>query len=223
MAKKKGLSDRQKNILQYIADYTTDNFRPPTIREIGKACTISSTSVVNYNLNRLVDKGLLRRDAEVSRGLSITDQARRQFGLVDVGANGMVRLPLLGNIVAGEPIPFSDSNFATYEDDDALEIGSSMLNGDTDALYALRVSGDSMIDALVNDGDLVILRQQTEAKNGDMVAARIISREETTLKYYFHENGRIRLQPANPSFEPIEVPQNDIEVQGVVKLIVRQP
>lgn len=220
---KKGLSDRQKSILHYIAEYTTDHLRPPTIREIGRACKVSSTSVVNYNLNRLVEKGFIKRDAEVSRGLSLTNQARMEFGLVDVGAGGVVRLPLLGNIVAGEPIPFNDSNFATYEDDDAIEIGSGMLNESTDKLFALRVSGDSMIDAMVSDNDLVVLRKQSEAKNGDMIAARIISREETTLKYYFLENGKVRLQPANPNFEPIIVAADDVEIQGHVQLIIRKP
>lgn len=220
---KKELSDRQKNILHYIAEYTSEHLRPPTIREIGKACTISSTSVVNYNLNRLVEKGLLKRDAEVSRGLSLTDAARAKFGLVDVGVNGLMRLPLLGNIQAGEPIPFSDTNFATYDESDAVEIGSGMINGDTDSLFALRVSGDSMIDAMVNENDFVIVRRQTEAKNGDMVAARIISQEETTLKYYYLEGGKIRLQPANPAYDPIVVGADDVEIQGKVELIVRRP
>lgn len=221
---KKSLSDRQKNILDYIATYITDHSRPPTIREIGIACMISSTSVVNYNLNRLVEKGMIKRVADVSRGLMITDQARRQFGLVDIGANGMVRLPLLGNIVAGEAIPFNDSNFSDYQEDDAIEIGTSMISGNVDSLYALRVRGDSMIDAMVNDGDLVILRQQSEANHGDMIAARIISREETTLKYYHQEKHNIiRLEPANPAYQPLNIPSYDIDIQGVVKLIIRQP
>ena len=213
---RKELSDRQKNILRYIADYIREHTRPPTIREIGKNVSISSTSVVNYNLTRLVEKGLLERSPEVSRGLRLTTKANGVLGIVPAAA-GTLRVPFLGRIVAGEPI----ESFET-DGSDEIEIGASMLPSDVEDLYALRVSGDSMIDAMVSDGDLVILRHQTTANNGDMVAAWINGDDTTTLKYFFNEGDQIRLQPANPTMEPIFVEPNRVQVQGKVEMVIRQ-
>lgn len=230
---KKSLSERQKNILTYIEEYVAEFGRPPTIREIGTAVKISSTSVVNYNLTKLKERGLLERDAEVSRGLRLTEkvavateQVKQSVGKAMARANMAVgsvfRVPLIGNIVAGLPIEVgNDGDFSVYDDEDVVEIGSSMISGRHDNLYALRVSGDSMIDAMVNDGDIVIMRNENEARNGDMVAAWLRD-GTTTLKYFFRENGRIRLQPANPTMEPIYVDPEEVQVQGKVMMVLRQ-
>jgi repressor LexA len=230
---KKSLSERQKNILAYIEEYVAEFGRPPTIREIGTAVKISSTSVVNYNLTKLKERGLLERDAEVSRGLRLTEkvamateQVKQSVGKAMAKANTAVgsvfRVPLIGNIVAGLPIEVgNDGDFSVYDDEDVVEIGSSMISGRHDNLYALRVSGDSMIDAMVNDGDIVIMRNENEARNGDMVAAWLRD-GTTTLKYFYRENGRIRLQPANPTMEPIYVDPEEVQVQGKVMMVLRQ-
>lgn len=222
MAKKK-LSDRQRSILEYIASYFQDNVRPPTIREIGTECKISSTSVVNYNLTRLVEQGFISRTPEKARGLQLTPKAMQMLGVPT--SSNVMRVPLVGNIVAGSPIDLLDSDFSAYDDEDMIEVGFNMFKGDTDNLYALRVSGDSMIDAMVDDGDLVIMRQQTEARNGDMVAARITPDDTTTLKHYYHEPeyNRVRLQPANPFLDPIYVEPANVQVQGIVEMVIRQP
>jgi repressor LexA len=218
----KPLSERQKNMLEFINNYMAENGRPPTIREIGAACNISSTSVVNYNLTRLKEKGLLERDAEVSRGLRITEKARAIYGNLWQTANdamtNLLRIPMAGNIVAGEPIDVFEG---AYDYDDAVEVSASMINGRTDDLYALRVSGDSMIDAMVNDGDIVIMRSVHEIRDGDMVAA-LIDDDTTTLKYIYNEGSQIRLQLANPTMEPIYVEPERVQVQGKVMMIVRQ-
>lgn len=217
------LSKRQKNILTYIDSYMDDSGRPPTIREIGKATDISSTSVVNYNLNKLREKGYVMRDAEVSRGLRLTEKAQKLFGTVRTTIEeALVRLPLAGNIVAGEPIEVGNDAFATYDDDDAVEIAASMLPPRHDNLYALRVSGDSMIDAMVNDGDIVILRKQETANEGDMVAAWLVDDGTTTLKYFHAEKGRVRLQPANRTMEPFYVASDGLQIQGKVVMVIRQ-
>lgn len=215
---KKELSERQKSIVGYIAEYVGDHGRPPTIREIGSACDISSTSVVNYNLTRLVERGLIDRVSEVSRGLRLTDAGRKMFGIVETT---MIRVPMLGMIKAGVTHGYGDDG--AYDESDAIAVASESINGDTEDLYALRVNGWSMVDALVGDGDTVILRKQTEAKDGDMVAARVISSDEVTLKYYYYESAhkRVRLQPANPTMDPIYVQENDIEIQGRVVKVVR--
>lgn len=221
----KPLSDRQKSILSYIQAYVADHGRPPTIREIGSAVDISSTSVVNYNLTKLKEKGLLERDADVSRGLRLTSQVGKAVGSVQTAVTeaiaNLVRVPLLGHIVAGEPIEVGHDSFAVYDEEDAIEVSTTMLPGRTDDLFALRVSGYSMIDAMVNDGDIVIMRQDNSARNGDMVAVWL-SDDTTTLKYFFHEGDRIRLQPANPTMEPIYVDPGEVQVQGKVMLVLRQ-
>ncbi len=228
---KKSLSKRQESILKFISTYSDEHGRPPTIREIGKAVDISSTSVVNYNLTRLEDQGYLRRDPEVSRGIGFTEKAQEFLGAVVEKVNevagsvverlGVVKIPLVGQIVAGSPIEVGNGDFSLYDEDAAIEIGSTMIKGRTDDLFALRVSGESMIDAMVNDGDIVVMRQQETAKNGDMVAVWLAG-DTTTLKYFYYDGDRIRLQPANPTMEPIYMRPEDVRVQGKVMMVLRQ-
>ncbi|MCA9874065.1 MAG: transcriptional repressor LexA [Ardenticatenaceae bacterium] len=229
---KKPLSKRQQNILRFIYEYREEHDRPPTIREIGGAVGISSTSVVNYNLTRLEERGYLNREAEVSRGISFTDKATDFLGVVAEKVNqvatavadsvtGLIKVPLLGDIVAGEPIEVGSGDFAVYDEDDAIEVSSAMLKGRVDDLFALRVNGESMIDAMVNDGDIVIMRKQETANNGDMVAVWLAG-DTTTLKYFYYDGDRIRLQPANPTMKPIYVEPEDVRVQGKVMMVLRQ-
>lgn len=219
MADHKPLSERQQNMLAYINDYVNENGRPPTIREIGSAVDISSTSVVNYNLTKLKEMGYLKRDAEVSRGLKLTYRAKKFLGDLEMAIRGIM-VPLAGSIVAGEPIMSFDDG--AFDDDDMIELSSNMLqsNGGED-LFALRVRGESMIDAMINDGDVVVLRKQETAQNGDMVAAWIEG-DEYTLKYYHPEGKRVRLQPAHPHMDPIYVDHDKVRVQGKVMMVVRQ-
>ncbi|MDX1662534.1 MAG: transcriptional repressor LexA [Candidatus Promineifilaceae bacterium] len=225
MAKADKLSQRQTNILRYIWEYWSENGRPPTIREIGSAVKISSTSVVNYNLNKLEEKGFLEREAEVSRGLKLTDKALTLYGSA-VNALGeavnMIRVPLAGDIVAGEPVFSGNDDFSTYGEEEAIDVSASMLPKQSERLFALRVRGNSMIDAMVNDNDIVILKQTHEAANGDMVAVWLPQENETTLKYFFREGDDVRLQPANPTMEPIYVHSSNVEVQGKVMMVMRQ-
>ncbi len=148
---------------------------------------------------------------------------------VKTGANQLleqlVSIPLVGNIVAGEPMPVPASDFSYYDPDSGIDIARSLLpQGDNISdLYALKVQGDSMIDAMVNDGDVVVMKRTNQARNGEMVAIWLNDRDETTLKYFYLENGRVRLQPANPAMQPIII--NDpktVEVQGKVVLVIRQ-
>jgi len=234
MSKELNLSTRQQGMLHYIHDSMEDESRPPTIREIGGALKISSTSVVNYNLNRLRDKGLLERDRTVSRGLRLTETAYEFLGvgqsIVDRSATSMVgqiqnlvRIPILGNIVAGEPIDVTNDTFTTYDEEDVVELSTSMLPSKKDSLFALRVDGYSMIDDMISDGDIVILQQQETAQDGDVVAAWVEG-EGTTLKRFYSEPGKgvIRLQPKNPSMEPLFVDPEDVKIQGKLVLTLSQ-
>jgi repressor LexA len=207
------LSDRQKRLLETIREFTAENGYPPTIRQLGEAVGISSTSVVSYNLAILQRKGHLSRDREVSRGLRLSEEAELDT----------VHIPLLGAIAAGEPIPVPEGDFAQIEMEQ-IALTRDMVGSQPDKVYALQVRGFSMIDALINDGDLVIMRHQQEAENGDMVAAWLKDEKATTLKRFYWEKdrGRIRLQPANPTMEPIYVHPGNLEIQGKVIGVIRR-
>jgi repressor LexA len=213
------LSDRQRQMLEYIRSYLAQYDYPPTIREIGTAAGISSTSVVKYNLERLQEKGYIARNKEVSRGLRLLDAPMTRRADSE-GAPRLISVPKLGVIAAGLPI----AAFGQQEDPFAgemLTLTDDFVQ-DPEDLYALQVKGDSMIDALVYDGDWVVIRHQRTAQPRDMVVAWIKDREETTLKYYFPEGAKVRLQPANPAYHPIYVPAHQLEVQGKVIAVLRQ-
>jgi repressor LexA len=222
MARTNKLSKTQQSILDYIASYIQEHTRPPTIREIGEAVGISSTSVVTYNLNKLEEKEWIIREREVSRGLRLSERAQNLYEAVSDAIENLIKIQIKGQIRAGEPINPGNDTFGTFDEEDVVEIAASMLPKQSRDLFALRVKGDSMIDAMVNEGDLVIMRQQEIARNGDMVAVWLYSSEATTLKHFYHEGDRIRLQPANPTMDPIYVDPEDVKVQGKVVMVVRQ-
>ena len=208
------LSKRQQRILEFLSDYVEENGYPPSIREIGAAAGISSTSVVSYNLKRLEERGYISRHREISRGLKLTTLSHRSM------PQAVVQIPLLGRIVAGEPLPVPASDFALMGEE-TIELTRDIL-GDPKGLYALQVQGNSMIDALVHNGDIVIMRHQQQVENGEMAAVWLKEREEVTLKRFYHEGERVRLQPANPAMGPIYVDPHQVEVQGKVVMVVRQ-
>jgi repressor LexA len=201
------LSERQKNILKFISQFSVENGYPPTIREIGAAVDIPSTSVVNYNLNILEREGHLSRSPDVSRGITLR-------------GDKFVAVPIVGAIAAGEPLPVPDVDFSSF-DYETLTLPVELVRPQ-DGLFALHVKGNSMIDALVDDGDIVVLKHQLEAKNGDMVAARLVDEDETTLKYFFLEGDRVRLQPANPAMAPIYTHAANVAIQGKIVAVIRQ-
>lgn len=219
MKRKDKLSHRQKKILQFMEKYFRHNGFPPTIREIGEATDINSTSVVNYNLNKLVTLGYLERSATKSRGLRLVKKLNGQPADFTVRTGSAVKLPLAGQIVAGEPVEFLDQPSG----DDVVEVTPYLLNGaDPDEVFALKVQGESMIDAMISEGDIVILRKTNTARNGEMVAVWLNDRNETTLKYFYREQGgKIRLQPAHPTMDPIFVNSDVCNIQGRVVSVIR--
>ncbi|HXV99439.1 MAG TPA: transcriptional repressor LexA [Anaerolineae bacterium] len=208
------LSERQSKILSFLKTFSLDNGYPPTIREIGEAVGITSTSVVNYNLDALQRGGHIYRDRTVSRGIRLVEALDSLNSSVD-----LVRVPLLGRIAAGEPLRvFPD---AYDSETDTIELTRELVP-DEEGIYALKVKGTSMIDALINDGDIVVMRHTETANNGDMVAAWLSDREETTLKRFFHEGDRIRLQPENQTMAPIYVDPDKVDIKGRVVAVIRQ-
>jgi repressor LexA len=213
------LSARQERILSFIREFTVQYGYPPSIRQIGLDVGISSTSVVSYNLNILQQKGHINRTREISRGVRLVESNEAENPQEHAGYPHYI--PMLGFIAAGDPIPIPEGDFPQGELEQ-VAIPRDMVR-DTKDIYALQVRGTSMIDALIADGDLVILRHQTEAQNGEMVAAWLREEKATTLKRLYWEKNRtlIRLQPANPLMDPIYVHPANLEIQGRVIGVIR--
>lgn len=210
-----GLSLRQEKILAYIHEFLHKNGYPPAIRDIQNDLKISSTSVVAYNLRALQDKGKISRDGKVSRGITVPNLVPAP----PPAAPGYF-VPLLGVITAGSPLP--DPEETDAEDAPQVEVPADL--GSAEKLknvYALRVRGQSMIDALIDDGDIVLLRRQETAENGQMVAAMIVDENAVTLKKFYHEGSRIRLQPANSTMDPIFTTPDNVRIQGRVVGVLR--
>jgi repressor LexA len=211
-----GLSQRQEKILGYIQEFLTKNGYPPAIRDIQNDLQISSTSVVAYNLKALQEKGKITRDDKVSRGITVPNLVP---AAMPVAAPGYF-VPLLGVITAGSPLP--DPEQVDVEDAVQVEVPSNLASLEKlKDVYALRVRGQSMIDALIDDGDIVLLRRQETADNGQMVAAMIVDENAVTLKKFYHEGSRIRLQPANSTMQPIYTAPDNVRIQGRVVGVLR--
>jgi repressor LexA len=242
--RRKGLSDRQVRILEVLDSFQKKNGYPPSIRQICDKASISSTSVVNYYLDQLEEIGYIERDQGVSRGIRLvlqssgeaygpvagvlaatTSTLRSAAASVSQTVSDMLQVPLLGRIVAGAPMPVPPSDFSYYDAESMVDVASSLLPSSEKGskLFALEVKGDSMIDAMVYDGDIVIMKPAQEANNGEMVAVWLKDRDETTLKYFYMEKGRVRLQPANPTMQPIYIDDPaTVEIQGKVIMVIRQ-
>ena len=208
----KDLSRRQRAILEFIEQFLIANDYPPTIRDIQRELGISSTSVVDYNLKVLEGRNDIRRNKNISRGIELVGRAS--------GRRNIVAIPLIGQIAAGLPIPVPGD----LEGSDAVEMielsGDLVPDGGRD-LFALRVKGHSMVDALINDGDIVLLRRQETCENGETVAVWLREEKETTLKRFYFEGDRVRLQPANVTMDPIYTRADNVEVQGKLVTVVR--
>lgn len=208
------LSERQQKILEFIREYVTDRHFPPTIREIGERVGISSTSVVKYNLEALERKGFIERDDDISRGMRLVEDAARRL-------TGLIQVPILGRIAAGVPIPVPDTSSPVFGYDKTIELTRDIVK-DEKNIYALEVHGDSMIDALIHDGDIVVMHHQARVENGELAAIWLRDKEETTLKRFYLEGEQVRLQPANPTMGPMFFPATQVQVMGKVLLVIRQ-
>jgi repressor LexA len=216
------LSERQRNILRFMDRYMELHGFPPTIREIGEATAINSTSVVNYNLNKLVAAGYLSREDRVSRGLRVVATFPGAKPKLVKAAQAALRIPFVGQIVASEPVSIPEDAGYYYDQDDMIEVTPNLLGGfEPEEVFALKVKGNSMIDALIGDGDTVLMHRQDTADNGDMVAVWLSERGETTLKIFYNEGERIRLQPRNTAMAPIYVKPEYCHIQGRVLSVVR--
>jgi repressor LexA len=210
----KKLSDKQQRIIGFIDRFLADRGYPPTIRDIQAGCNISSTSVVDYNLNILEREGHIRRHAEVSRGIELLNRTRTSVSLISV--------PVIGLIAAGEPIPVpAPDTWDVAAVSETLEVPRELTRG-KDGVYALRVKGMSMVDALIHDGDIVLMQYVNAVENGEMAAVWLRAEKEATLKKVYLESDHVRLQPANSQMRPIYAEPDNVEIQGRVIAVVRQ-
>ena len=196
----KRTENRQIEILKFIHTRVTEKGYPPTVREIGEAVQLSSTSTVHGHLSRLEKKGLILRDPTKPRAIELTSSGLEK---IDVQPNS---IPMLGVVTAGEPI------LAVEDASDFFPIPPDLANS-TGSLFMLTIRGESMINAGILDGDQVIVRKQQSAQNGDIVIA-MTDEDEATCKRFFKEQDHIRLQPENDYLEPIILP--DVTILGLV-------
>ena len=206
--KKPGTNTTRQKILSFIHDFFDDRGYAPTVRDILKGCSISSTAVVQHHLNVLEQEGHIHRDPEVFRSIQLLDK------------KNVIRVPLLGTIAAGSPIMVPGSDTWETEALETLELTDDITQGKD--IFALRVKGQSMIDAFIDDGDIVLMQPANTVNNGDMVAAWIKDKQEVTLKKLYREDDTIRLQPANSQMEPIYADADNVEVQGKVIGVIRK-
>ncbi|MGD0196900.1 MAG: transcriptional repressor LexA [Solirubrobacteraceae bacterium] len=199
------LTKRQQEIIDFIRRYGADHGYPPTVRDIGKAVGLASSSTVHQHLANLEQLGLLRRDPSKPRALELLDRAMQ-------GAASLVRaggLPVLGTVAAGQPV-LAQENVEEY-------VSVPQAAGGDDGTFLLRVRGESMRDAAIIEGDLVVVHSQEHAANGDIVVALV--GEEATVKRFYRESDHIRLQPENQEMEPIRA--RDVQILGRVVGVMR--
>jgi repressor LexA len=205
------VSDRQRAILEFLQEYVDQHGYPPTVREIGEAVGLRSPSTVHAHLAQLERAGLLRRDPTKPRAIELTDRHRPE----QTQEPEVLRLPLVGQIAAGGPL-LAEQNVEDY-----LAVPDTLSAGGEE--FLLRVKGDSMVNAGILDGDIVVVQRRQDARNGEIVVALAgddESADEATVKRFFREDGRIRLQPENDALEPIYAPF--VQVLGKVVGVFRK-
>ena len=204
------LTERQRQILDFLTSYLDAHGYPPTVREIGEAVGLASPSTVHAHLANLERAGLIKRDPTKPRALELTDRTRSQ------PADDVHRLPLVGEIAAGSPL-LADENIQEH-----LAVPDTLARGDGEE-FLLRVKGDSMVNAGILDGDIVVVHRQDDARNGEIVVAlagQDEAADEATVKRFFREGGRVRLQPENDSLDPIYAEY--VQVLGAVTGVFRK-
>jgi repressor LexA len=210
----KKLSSRQQKIIDFVHSFWVERSYPPTVRDIVSGCGISSTSVVDYNLDILEREGYIRRHPGISRGIELITQSPTP--------GSSLKIPVIGQIAAGAPIPVpAPDTWDTTASSDILEVTEDLTRG-REKVYALKVKGLSMVDALINDGDIVLMQYVNVVENGEMAAVWLKNEKEVTLKKVYREQGNIRLQPANDQMQPIYAEPDNVEIQGRVIAVIRQ-
>jgi repressor LexA len=202
-------TDTRENILDFIRAFRRENGYSPSVREVARHCGIKSPSVVQYHLDQLEQTGLITRERDRSRSVGI------------VGEEGEVpQVPLLGVIAAGSPIGVPSVDRWSSEAQRMIDVPREVLKGGKD-LFALEVRGNSMVDAMIADSDIVVMEQGGDIKNGDVAACWLENEQEVTLKKVYFEKDKVRLQPCNPYMLPMYHDAVNVRIQGKVVAVLR--
>lgn len=215
---RKKTQERQERVYTVLKRFNRNNGYSPSMREIRDLAEVSSTSVVKSDLEQLEARGRIERDPGVSRSVRVIEE---NFHYTP----DSIQIPVVARVAAGDWLPIPSSDFAHYDAESFQEVTPSQLppREKSDDLFAIEIQGDSMIDAMVNDGDIVVMKPAHEARNGEMVAVWRNDENASTLKYFYRENGHVRLQPANPTMAPIIIDDPGVlEIRGKVVLIIRK-
>jgi repressor LexA len=199
----------RENILAFLRTYKEKNGYAPTLREIAQACAVKSLSVVQFHLDRLELAGAIRRDKEKSRSITL-----------GTGTKEYERIPVLGTIAAGHPVSVPDADTRSTAGE-WIDVPLLITRGKKD-VYCLHVRGNSMVDALIADGDIVVMQEAHDIRNGDVAACWLKEQQEVTLKKIYFEGDRVRLQPCNPYMAPIYERAENIEIQGKLMGVIRR-
>jgi len=216
-------SDKPERILAFLRDYFARYHYPPSVRDIVEGCQLSSTSVADYNLKILEREGHIRRDRERARTISLTQPVEPvQPAQLETSVYSLA-VPLLGSIAAGTRSLVPEGVDVEHAES-KIAVTSDMLAGrDPERVFALTVRGDSMIDALIADNDTVILEEAQHISNGQMAAVWLREENICTLKRLYYEQGQVRLQPENPTMDPMFTDESNMQIQGRVVSIIRRP
>ncbi len=208
------LTNRQQEIFEYIKEYIRENQYPPSIRDIAAHFSLASAGGVHKHLNNLKRKGFITFENNISRSIQIL--SNEDFGTGNSSRSSqdtrLIELPLMGKVAAGQPIQH-------FLENETMEFPESMIRK-PDKSYVLRVQGNSMIEECICDGDYLIVEHRNYAENGNTIIA-MINHKEATVKKFFHEEKRVRLQPANHTMEPIYVDPQELSIHGVVVGVLR--
>jgi repressor LexA len=216
-------SDKPERILAFLQDYFANYHYPPSVRDIVEGCQLSSTSVADYNLKILEREGHIRRDRERARTISLTQPVEPVQPTRIEPSISSLTVPLLGSIAAGTRALVPEGVDVEHAES-KITVTSDMLAGrDPERVFALTVRGDSMIDALIADSDTVILEEAQNISNGQMAAVWLRDENICTLKRLYYEQGQVRLQPENPTMDPIFTDEANMLIQGRVVSVIRRP
>ncbi len=206
----------EQKLYQFMQTYYTQNGYTPSYQEMVNHTAAKTKSHIAHQLKNLENAGWIEKTPNLPRAIRLNKT------LHEAPATNRKHIRLVGVIQAGAPIPIPGSDFAMFLPDEDIDVGNMLPEqARRKDLFALRVQGDSMIDSNIRDQDLVIMEHTSQARNGEMVAAWLLDNEETTLKHFYKEKDRIRLQPANPQFKPIYCQPHQVQVQGRVLMVIR--
>ena len=202
-------TNTRETILDFIKTFRLRKGYSPSVREVADQCGIKSPSVVQYHLNHLEQAGLIRKSKDTSRSIEIVGETKE-----------VALVPLLGVIAAGQPIWVPSADKWSAEAERMIEVPGEIMRGKKE-VYALQVRGNSMVDAMIGDGDTVIMEKADDIKNGDVVACWLEKEQEVTLKKIYFEDERLRLQPCNPYMLPMYHEKENVQVQGRLVAVLR--